>query len=341
MAPRPFGRRDVDRVDLTDRQREVLDLVAEGYENKEIAGRLEVSEQAVKQQVSVLLKKFGVASRAVLATTAMTMRLLGRASRDGVPYEYLFDRAPVMIAISQGPRHELALVNPAFVRLFGDRGYVGRTFIECFPVTGPRLLPRLDRVFAGGEPWAQSELRLTFRSPEGHEREVFLSLVAEPTRDASGAIDGIVFYAWDVTEQVAVRRKLQRLSAEQEVLLTQLPVGVVYTDALARPVMVNPVARRILGGSFDTARPLYTQLEGWNIRLVSSGESLRPDNAPSARAIAGWPFDEEVIVHTRDGREARIHVSARPLHDPQGAVTGAVLILTERGSSEPGVRLSE
>ena len=309
----------------------MLALVAEGYENKEIAGHLGISEQAVKQQVSVLLKKFGVGSRAVLATTAMTMRLLGRASREGVRYEYLFDRAPVMIAMSRGPRHELTLANAPFVGLFGDRAYVGKTFIECFPVTGPGLLPHLDRVFAAGEPWAQSELRLTIRSPEGPTREVYLSLVAEPTRDASGAIDGIVFYAWDVTEQVAVRRQLQRLSAEQEVLLQQLPVGVVYTDALARPVMVNPVARRILGGTFDPGRPLYAQLDGWNIRLVSTGGSLTPDNAPSATAIRGWPFDEELIVRTREGRDARIHVSARPLHDEQGAVTGAVLVLTERG----------
>ena len=327
-APRPFGRRDVDRVDLTDRQREVLALVAEGYENKEIAGRLGISEQAVKQQVSVLLKKFGVASRAVLATTAMTMRLLGRASRDGVPYEYLFDRAPVMIAISRGPRHELALVNPAFVRFFGERDYLGRTFAECFPEASADLRAELEGVLARGEPWSDAERRLRLVGPAGIVREVFLSLVAEPTRDASGAIEGIIFYAWDVTEQLAVRRQLQRLSAEQEVLLQQLPVGVVYTDALARPVMVNPVARRILGGTVDPGRPLYTQLEEWNVRL-STGAPLIPANAPSARAIAGWPFDEELIVHTRDGRDARIQVSARPLHDGQGAVTGAVLVLTE------------
>lgn len=280
--------------------------------------------------MSVLLRKFDVPSRAVLAQTSITMRLLGRASPEGVPYEYLFDRAPVLIAMSRGPHHELTLVNEPFVRFFGERGYVGRTFVECFPVTGPRLLPHLDRVFAAGEPWTQSELRLTVRLPDGPEREAYLSLVAEPTRDPSGRVGGIVFYGWDVTEQVAVRQRLQRVSAEQAVLLERLPVGVVYTDALARPVMVNPVARRILGGAFDGTRPLYAQLEGRSIRLVSSGESLRPDNAPSARAIAGWPFDEEVILHTRDGRDARIHISARPLHDPQGIVTGAVLILTER-----------
>ena len=308
----------------------MLDLVAEGYENKEIAGQLGISEQAVKQQVSVLLRKFAVASRAMLAQTAITMRLLGRSSPEGVPYEYLFDRAPVMIAMSRGPRHEFTLVNQAFVSLFGERPYVGRAFVECFPAQGAALRSPLDRVYGSGAAWRSSEERLLVHTPTGGEREVYVSLVAEPMRDASGAVDGIVFYGWDVTEQVVMRRRLHRLGAEQEALLEQLPVGVVYTDALARPIMVNPVARGILRGVLDPGRPMYAQLEGWNIRLASTGELLNANNSPSATAIKGWPFDEELLVRTGDGHDARIHVSARPLHDEQGAVTGAVLVLTER-----------
>lgn len=330
-GPRPFGRRDADRVALTGRQQEVLDLVAEGLENKEIGGQLGISEQAVKQQVSVLLRKYGVASRALLARTAVTMRLLGRSSPDGVRYEYLFDRAPVMIAMSRGPEHEFTLVNDAFVSLFGERGYVGRTIVECFPTQGPALIPALDLVFASGESWRSSEQRFRVRPPEGPVREVYLSLITEPIRSATGEIEGIVFYAWDVTEHVALRQRLRRLSAEQEVLLQQLPVGVVYTDALARPVLVNPVARRLLGGTFDPARPLYAQLD-WSVRLLSSGAPLDPTSLPCARAIEGWPFDEEVIVRSRDGVDLRIHISARPLHDDQGVVTGAVLVLTDRGT---------
>lgn len=332
-VPRPFGRRPTDRVELTARQQEVLELVAEGLENKEIAGQLGISEQAVKQQVSVLLHKFSAPSRAVLATTAITMRLLGGSSPEGVSYEYLFDRAPVMIAMSHGPRHEFTLVNQAFVSLFGERQYVGRAFVECFPVQGAALRSPLDRVYDSGTAWRSSEERLVVHTPTGGEREVYVSLVAEPTRDASGAVDGIVFYGWDVTEQVAMRRQLRRLSAEQEELLQQLPVGVIYTDALARPVMVNPVARRILGTALDPALPLHAQADRWEVRLTSTGQPLDPARAPSAMAVAGWPFEEDLTLRTADGQALRVHVSARPLHDEQGAVTGAVLVLTQRDGS--------
>jgi len=55
---------------LTERQRQVLDLVRTGQTNKEIAGLLGISEQAAKVQVSKLLRKFHVQNRAALAAIA-------------------------------------------------------------------------------------------------------------------------------------------------------------------------------------------------------------------------------------------------------------------------------
>lgn len=102
----PYGRRASDRVELTSRQREVLDGVARGLENKEIAGELGISEQAVKQQVSVLLKKFGVPSRAMLARQSVTMAIIGHGSRSPEPpLEYFFDRAPILMGFKIGRAH--------------------------------------------------------------------------------------------------------------------------------------------------------------------------------------------------------------------------------------------
>jgi DNA-binding NarL/FixJ family response regulator len=48
---------------LTDRERQVLRLMAGGYSNKEIAGVLETAEGTVKNQVSSILGKIGVRDR--------------------------------------------------------------------------------------------------------------------------------------------------------------------------------------------------------------------------------------------------------------------------------------
>lgn len=330
---RPLGRRDGDRVHLTDRQAEVLELVAAGLENKQIAAKLGVSEQAVKQQVSVLLRKFDVPSRAMLVQEAMTMRLLGRRmDASDAPLEHFFDRAPVMMALLRGPEHRYALVNREYVRFFGERDYIGHTIRECFPEVDPAAEAaahdRLDQVYGSGEPWRETQAMWTLLR-DGVTVEVSLTFTIEATRDAGGAVNGLAIYGWDVTDQIAMRRRLERLSTEQQVLLEELPVGVVYLDARGHATLVNPVARRLLAG-IDPAVPMADQAPGWNVRLAETGERLTPETAVSARAMRGLAFDGKVrITHPADGATMTLRVIARPLHDAHGAVTGATMIISE------------
>jgi DNA-binding NarL/FixJ family response regulator len=50
-------------ADLTERECEVLDLVAQGFSNPSIGARLGITEKTVRNQVSMLLSKLGVSSR--------------------------------------------------------------------------------------------------------------------------------------------------------------------------------------------------------------------------------------------------------------------------------------
>lgn len=50
--------------DLTEREREILQLIARGYSNADIAGRLYLSPKTVRNNVSNILSKLQVASRA-------------------------------------------------------------------------------------------------------------------------------------------------------------------------------------------------------------------------------------------------------------------------------------
>lgn len=68
MLPRPAFARDLLEADLvvdplTEREREVLQLAAEGLANKQIALALEISEHTVKFHLSSLYAKLGVTSR--------------------------------------------------------------------------------------------------------------------------------------------------------------------------------------------------------------------------------------------------------------------------------------
>jgi NarL family two-component system response regulator LiaR len=62
--------------DLTERERDVLALLVEGLNNKQIADKLVVSPSTIKSHVSHILAKLGVASRTEAAALALRHRLI-------------------------------------------------------------------------------------------------------------------------------------------------------------------------------------------------------------------------------------------------------------------------
>ena len=58
-------------VELSDRERELIRLLVEGQSNKEIAANFKMSEGSVKNNLSQLLKRFGLESRVNLVVYAV------------------------------------------------------------------------------------------------------------------------------------------------------------------------------------------------------------------------------------------------------------------------------
>jgi DNA-binding NarL/FixJ family response regulator len=72
MTPLPHG-----HLSLTPRERRILKLVVDGCTNEEIAARVHLGTQTVKNQVSALMAKVRVRNRVQLAVYAVRNELLG------------------------------------------------------------------------------------------------------------------------------------------------------------------------------------------------------------------------------------------------------------------------
>jgi DNA-binding NarL/FixJ family response regulator len=70
-ADREEGGSLPDLTELTDRERAILDLIAQGHSNRQIAGSLFLAEGTVKNYVSRIMEKLGVQSRTELAVKAV------------------------------------------------------------------------------------------------------------------------------------------------------------------------------------------------------------------------------------------------------------------------------
>ena len=76
-GPAPTGTEDLPVQPLSDRELEILRLVAEGYSNRQIAGLVHLAEGTVKNHLSAILLKLGARDRTNAVLRALREGLLG------------------------------------------------------------------------------------------------------------------------------------------------------------------------------------------------------------------------------------------------------------------------
>ncbi|MFL5378693.1 MAG: ATP-binding protein [Myxococcales bacterium] len=126
----------------------------------------------------------------------------------------MFMGAPVFICLLRGPDHRFELANAAYQQLVGARDLIGRPVREALPdLSGQGFFELLDSVYQTGKPYAGKEQALRLqRAPDAAAQDVFVTFTYEPFRAASGEIDGVVVFGFDVTEIVVARRESELLA---------------------------------------------------------------------------------------------------------------------------------
>ena len=206
-TPRGVGRR------LTDRQAALLSYIAAGLENKEIAQRLGIAEQTVKEQVSNLLSILAARNRAKLAEIATQLRILG-TTIEPAWLDYFFNKAPFGIAIMRGPEFRNVTHNDYYRRCVGGRELAGKTLREVFPDWAPESYAVFERAYSTGEPVTAHEYAARWDRLGAGPEDGFADFVLQPLRDDAGVVNGMLMMCVDVTDTVRARRTAEDLPAE-------------------------------------------------------------------------------------------------------------------------------
>jgi len=322
---RSHGRR------LTDRQAAILELVASGLENKEIAHQLGISEQAVKEHVSNLLRALSAPNRAALGDAAATRRFVGPANLDPEWLRFLFLDAPMHVAVVAGADHRFVAINDAYRISTGRDDLVGMPYREAFP-DRIESLAYLDRARATGERVMAGALERRFIRVGATEPESgYVTFVLQPLPGPGGSIAGVAIYSIDVTEQVRAREALRQLESEQLEILDGLSVAVVVSDEKGMLLKANRAARELLSFPAPAAQLSPTLAAAYRLREAAQGREVPFDEIPTVRALRGErsePRHYRVVDPVR-GTERVVRMSAAPLLRPDGTVRGTVTTISE------------
>jgi DNA-binding CsgD family transcriptional regulator len=199
------------RPPLTERQLEVVQLVARGLANKQIAAALAISERAVEATLTRVYERLDVASRSALIALALSeagfgLAIARRTVRPsevgalGVPRSLeeearAYKDAPFMVAVSEGPDHRYTFVNRIAAEVAGRSAdsLVGRTVREIYPDMDPNFAAALDRTYRDGHPWSSGVATpVRWTHEDGSVRESRVNLIFQPLRDATGAVVGLL-----------------------------------------------------------------------------------------------------------------------------------------------------
>jgi len=126
----------------------------------------------------------------------------------------LLEQAPALVATYRGPDHVMEFANERSQAALGKRQVAGRPFREVAPeLASQGIFDLLDHVYRTGETYFAHDA-LVYLEQAGQLTPGYYNFIYQATRDAAGTVDGILNFAYEVTDQVLARQRVQTLNEE-------------------------------------------------------------------------------------------------------------------------------
>ena len=159
----------------------------------------------------------------ICAETTSTVMLERRLAAQVDRMRRLFEQAPGLIAMLEGPEHRFSFANAAYRRFVGDRELIGRTVGEALPDAAAQgYVQLLDDVFRRGEAFTSAGARYAIEPSRARSTSDTWTSSINPSPTKSGCVTGIFVEGHDVTEQKLAEIALANTSALREQFIAVL-----------------------------------------------------------------------------------------------------------------------
>ncbi|RZL15858.1 MAG: PAS domain S-box protein [Hymenobacter sp.] len=235
----------------------------------------------------------------------------------------LITEAPAMIAVLSGPHYVVELANDGFWAMFGPRDLLGQPLRQVVPeLEGQPFFEQLDQVYRTGETYTGIDVPVTLdRTHSGRPEHLFATYIFQATHDGAGRIDGLLLYAYDVTQQVRARQEREDNARQRQLVTDALPVLIAYVDQGQRYQFNNQAYE----GWFQLSP---AQLRGRHMRDVVGEAAYAVAEPYITRALAGEQLKFEARMPYRDDFVKHIQTSLVP-DVQQGKVLGMYCLISD------------
>jgi len=245
--------------------------------------------------------------------------------------------APARVGMLLGPDLRFAIVSPAQLAQMGltEKDVIGKRFADIDPEPGHRAV--LEQVYRTGDPHIARESQTKVRLSTGATVDGYFNSTIVATRNASGAIDGVIYFAADVTDLVLGRKRVEELAAavagERDELLGRpftgdfeaAPSGYVPRRPDGRPYEIRdfPINRALAGESVRGEEMLlHNPLRNEDLNILVSAAPVRRDG----EIVAGVSVFQD-ITQLRAFERQRTEFFSMASHEIRTPVTAILLQL--------------
>ncbi|MCW3094129.1 MAG: chemotaxis protein CheR, partial [Ferruginibacter sp.] len=135
-----------------------------------------------------------------------------------------FMQTPAFLCILRGPEHIFELANPLYMELMGNRPLLGKPIMEALPeLKGQQFALLLDKVYQTGESFIGKEMPISIDRGKGKIESVYLNFNYKALSGKKGETEGILIFAYDVSEQIMARRKVEASAAFLQTMYMNAP----------------------------------------------------------------------------------------------------------------------